>query len=192
MNSFLTREATRKDIPSVLALQAKFHVSVVPENARANGFVTTLLTAQQLEELIAMHGLYLCEETVSKALCGYVVAASWPWLSQWPIFKYMAEELPTFAFEGVEVTARNSFQYGPICIDEAYRGSPVLPALYEAVRTSPALAYPVAVTFINQKNERSFAAHTRKLGVQVIDTFSFNDNTYYRLAFAMAGRLSYQ
>lgn len=185
MSQYSTRNATEADIPQLLALQSKFHISAVPEAARANGFVTTLLTPAQLQELIAMQGLMLCEEEATGALCGYVVAASWEWLSQWPIFKYMAEELPEFMFEGITVLAQNSFQYGPICIDEAYRGTAVLPALYHAVRTNAALAYPVAVTFINQKNERSFAAHTKKLGLQVIDTFQFNDNQYYRLAFRM-------
>lgn len=108
MALFQTREAQKKDIDAVLALQSLFHISVVPEEERANGFVTTLLTAAQLEELVAMHGLYLCEEATTKDLCGYIVAASWKWLSQWPIFKYMAEELPAFDFAGHRVTAENS------------------------------------------------------------------------------------
>lgn len=61
----------------------------------------------------------------------------------------------------------------------------MLPALYDIVRHSTALPYPVAATFINKKNKRSYAAHVRKLKFSVIDSFGFNQNEYYRLAFKM-------
>ena len=42
--------------------------------------------------------------------------------------------------------------------------------------------YPFLVTFINQTNGRSFQAHTRKVKLDVIETFSFNHNEYFKLA----------
>jgi hypothetical protein len=42
------------------------------------------------------------------------------------------------------------------------------------------------VTFINKLNERSFAAHTRKLNLEIIDEFQFNGNSFYTLAFLTA------
>ena len=38
------------------------------------------------------------------------------------------------------------------------------------------------ITFINKNNPRSFEAHTRKLNMEIINEFQFNDNEYYELA----------
>jgi hypothetical protein len=43
--------------------------------------------------------------------------------------------------------------------------------------------YPILITFINQINPRSFRAHTKKLGLDVIKTFEFNNNSYYELGY---------
>lgn len=42
--------------------------------------------------------------------------------------------------------------------------------------------FPILVTFVNKTNERSYAAHTRKLGLDVIQEFEFNNNIYYEMA----------
>ena len=42
--------------------------------------------------------------------------------------------------------------------------------------------YPIMVTFINKINPRSFEAHVRKVNLDVIQEFEFNDNQYYELA----------
>jgi hypothetical protein len=39
------------------------------------------------------------------------------------------------------------------------------------------------LTFINKLNQRSFAAHTRKLNIEIIDEFELNGNSFYTLAF---------
>jgi hypothetical protein len=41
--------------------------------------------------------------------------------------------------------------------------------------------YPILVTFVNQINPRSYEAHTRKLGLDVIQEFEFNGNRYWEL-----------
>lgn len=38
--------------------------------------------------------------------------------------------------------------------------------------------YPILITFINHINHKSYAAHTKKLGLDVIKSFDFNNNTY--------------
>ncbi|SFV57662.1 Acetyltransferase, GNAT family [hydrothermal vent metagenome] len=43
--------------------------------------------------------------------------------------------------------------------------------------------YPILVTFVNKINPRSYAAHTKKLGLTVIQEFEFNDNHYYELVY---------
>jgi hypothetical protein len=42
--------------------------------------------------------------------------------------------------------------------------------------------FPILVTFVSKTNGRSYAAHTRKLGLDVIHEFEFNQNRYYEMA----------
>ena len=84
------------------------------------------------------------------------------------------------------ITTDNSFQYGPVCLDMAYRSRGLLNRLFETMRLEWAKKYPLSVTFINQVNERSTQAHIRKLGWEIIDRFTFNGNKYYGLIFEMS------
>ncbi|HLR36057.1 MAG TPA: hypothetical protein VK071_12120 [Tissierellales bacterium] len=43
--------------------------------------------------------------------------------------------------------------------------------------------YPILITFINKINPRSYNAHTKKLGLELIKTFKFNNNEYYELGY---------
>ena len=45
--------------------------------------------------------------------------------------------------------------------------------------------FPILITFINQANPRSFNAHTKKVGFEVIKTFDYNNNHYYELGYDM-------
>jgi len=53
-----------------------------------------------------------------------------------------------FRIYGVTLSVYNSYQYISICIDKRVRG-----------------------TFVNQINPRSYEAHTRKLGLDIIQEF---------------------
>ena len=43
--------------------------------------------------------------------------------------------------------------------------------------------YPILITFINQINPRSYNAHVKKLELDVIKSFEFNNNQYYELGY---------
>ncbi|HWR19866.1 MAG TPA: GNAT family acetyltransferase, partial [Clostridia bacterium] len=45
---------------------------------------------------------------------------------------------------------------------------------------------PILITFINKINTRSYEAHTKKLGLDVIKSFIFNENNYYALGYDTA------
>lgn len=100
----------------------------------------------------------------------------------------MLARLPTLDLIGrvpfSVINEANSFQ--SVCIDAAYRGQGVFPRLFETMRLGMCARYPIGVTFINRLNPHSYHAHTKKLGMTVIDEFEFNDRPYYGLAFDMA------
>jgi len=182
--SIITRLATSSDIESILQLQDKNLYSLLSETQRQDGFVTTPFTVEQIEILIGEGGVFVAIEATE--VIGYLFAGSWQYFSQWPIFRYMVTRFPIVEFEGDTIAAENSFQYGPICIAREHRGSGAFELLFECMRNAFATRYPFGYTFINKANQRSFVAHTQKLGLKVTDQFEFNDRSYYGLAFSTA------
>jgi hypothetical protein len=176
------RNAILKDIPSISALQQKYHVSTISEEDRADGFVTTLFTEAQFKELIQKeNGLAIACD--GDKVVAYAMAASWEYWSSWPLFQFMIKDLQNTEYLGQTLTVENSYQYGPICIHKDYRGSEVLPNIFELSRLQMNKRHPILITFINQINHRSYSAHTKKLGLDVIKTFEFNNNQYYELGY---------
>ncbi len=176
------RNAKTEDIPQIQNLQKTYHISSIREEDKKNGFVTTLFTAEQMTELIEReNGISLaCDK---ERIAGYAMAGSWDFWSKWPLFQQMIADLPNINYLGRILTKENSYQYGPVCIDMEYRGQGVLESLFQYSTGQMSRKYPVLITFINQINERSFAAHTKKVGLDVIKTFSFNGNKYYELGY---------
>lgn len=177
----IIRTGTSSDIAGILALQSKNLLTNLAEAELASGFVTTPFTPAQLETLLRDNGMFVaCEDD---RIAGYALAGSWNYYSQWPIFPYMVSRFPRLNLMGRDITEENSFQYGPICIDHAFRGSGLFQGLFEQMRLGMVDRYPIGVTFINRLNLRSYAAHTKKLGMQVIDEFEFGGRSFYGLAF---------
>ena len=175
------RSATLQDIEGVVVLQNKYLLVNTPENERQNGFVTTPFTVPQLEEIIGLDGLFVAGN--EGKIVAYAFAGSWTYFSQWAIFPFMVNRLSDIKYGNFEIIEQNSFQYGPVCIDMAYRGSGLFPRLFEVMRIAMNARYPIGVTFINKINQRSYEAHTKKLKMEVVDEFTFNGNNYYGLAF---------
>jgi hypothetical protein len=59
----------------------------------------------------------------------------------------------------------------------------VLEDIFDFARDEMSKRYPILVTFINKINPRSYVAHTRKLGLEVIKEFQYNGNNYYELVY---------
>jgi hypothetical protein len=185
------RKGRLSDITSVLDLHFKYQVDSIKEEDKKDGFVTTAFTKEELTSLIEKEdGLFLCFK--NDMLVAYVMCASWSFWSVWPMFKHMLNDLPNLSYKGIRLSEFNSYQYGPICIDKSQRGTDVLSLLFDFARCEMNSKYPILVTFINKNNPRSFEAHTRKLGLEVIAEFEFNNNHYYELVYDTSLKLSNQ
>ena len=180
----MIRTAIESDFDSILDLQSRNLYANLAATELAEGFVTTPFTSDLLRQLLVQTGVFIAESDMQ--ILGYLLAGDWKFFSQWEIFNVMISRLPELRFQGRGITIDNSFQYGPICVDRVSRGSGVFPQLFELMRSSFAPKLPIGVTFINKLNERSFAAHTRKLDLEIIDEFEFNGNSFYTLAFLTA------
>lgn len=174
--------ATKDNINGVLALHKKYHIDTISEDDKSEGFVTTQLTRELLEELIEKEsGLFIASE--DNNIVSYVISASWEYCSKWPMFQYMIERLHEVEFIDRKLDVKNSYQYGPICIDTNYRGTGVLEGIFEFSRKKMSEKYPILVTFINKKNTRSIKAHTVKLGLEISKEFEYNNNSYIELVY---------
>lgn len=178
-----TRIGNKDDIEGVLALQAKYLYRNLSEEDRKKGFVTTPFTVGQLEEILMQNGIFIAEK--ENTIIAYAFAGSWKYFEQWEIFNFMVSRFPELSFQGREITTTNSFQYGPVCIDENHRGKGLLNEIFEEMRLEFRKKYPLSITFINKVNVISEKAHTKKLGWEIIDEFQFNNNTYIGLAYDM-------
>lgn len=171
-----------EDIADVLKLQYKYHINSIDDEDKKDGFITTAFSEMQLENLIGMErGLFIAKK--DEMVVGYVMAASWEYWSVWPMFQYMIDHLSDCQYNAQNLTVKNSYQYGPICIDKSVRGSGVLEALFEFSRRHMFERYPILITFINIINTRSYHAHTKKLGLEVVQKFEYNNNYYTKLAY---------
>jgi hypothetical protein len=172
--------AESSDIEATLKLHGKYQVDTIAEEDKKDGFVTTAFTKEELTQLIEQEqGLFIAKE--GDEVLAYVMAASWEFWSKWPMFQHMIKELPKLEYLGQTLSVDNSYQYGPICIDKRVRGTEVLKEIFNFSLEHMAKRYPILVTFVNQINPRSYQAHKRKLGLDVIQEFEFNGNRYWEM-----------
>ena len=170
------------DIEATLKLHAKYQIDTIAEEEKKDGFVTTSFSVEELTELIVQEqGLFLVKR--DDEVLAYVMAASWNFWSKWAMFQQMIENLDNLEYLGEKLTVENSYQYGPVCIDKSIRGTGVLEKIFNFAREIMGEKYPILVTFVNKNNPRSFEAHNRKLGLDVIEEFTYNGNEYYEMAY---------
>lgn len=170
------------DIDNILKLHFKYQVDSIANEDKKDGFVTTSFTKEELTNLILKEqGLFIALK--NGEVVGYVMAASWEFWSMWPMFVQMIKDLKNLEYLGMQLSTKNSYQYGPVCIDKKFRGTGLLEELFDFSREYMSKKYPILVTFVNKINPRSYTAHTKKLGLTVIQEFEFNNNSYYELVY---------
>lgn len=182
------KKATKENIPSILELQSQNLVTNLQDDEKDDGFVTTPFSIEQIENLIELDGVFIALK--NGKVISYVMCASWNYWVSWPMFEYMASFLETLEYKCQKLTMDNSYQYGPICVAKECRGSDVFKNVFEFAREEMSKRYPILVTFINKINKRSYEAHVRKLGLEVIAEFEFNNNSFYELVYDTSKKIN--
>ncbi len=179
------RVATVEDIGDVLQLHCQYHISTISEEDKKDGFVTTALTPDDLKRLITQEqGLFIAVDNTK--VVAYVMAASWHYWSQWSMFTYMIEDLSHCQYQGDVLSVHNSYQYGPICIDASMRGCGILEEIFAFALEKMSYRFKYLVTFVNKTNTRSYAAHKRKLGLDILKEFKYHSQEYYEFILSTA------
>jgi hypothetical protein len=181
--------AELSDIDNVFELHYKYQIDSIAEEDKKDGFVTTPFTKEDLTDLINKeNGLFVAKK--DETVVAYVMAASWDFWSSWPMFAFMIKDLPNLKYQGQILSTENSYQYGPICLDKSVRGTGVLEQIFTFAREQMSNRFSILVTFVNKANLRSCEAHKRKLGLDVIQEFEFNNNYYYEMACLTKNKIS--
>ena len=176
------------DIDGILKLHNKYQIDSIKEEDKKDGFVTTAFSQEELKNIIVQEqGIFIAIQ--DDEVMGYVMSASWQYWSKWPMFAFMIEDLPKLEYLGQTLRIGNSYQYGPVCIDKRVRGTGLLEQLFDFALESMSQKYPILVTFVNKINERSYEAHKRKLGLEVIQEFEYNNNQYYEFVYDTSKRV---
>lgn len=177
-----------QDVENILKLHYKYQIDNIDEDDKKDGFVTTAFTKEQLEDIILQEqGIFIA--TKDDKVLGYVMSASWQYWSKWPMFAFMIKDLSSLKYLGETLSVDNSYQYGPVCIDKSVRGSGLLEKLFDFALDSMSKKYKILVTFVNKINPRSYQAHKRKLGLEIIQEFKFNGNEYHEFVYDASKRV---
>lgn len=163
------------DMDDILELLKKNHADYVKDKSK--GFVTTNITREQLKRLIEDEkGVTIAKE--DGKVYAFAFAASWQYWSEWPFFRHMIEVLGDYTYNGEKLTTENSYQYGPVCVDENRRGEGIFEKVFDFSLKSME-RFPIMLTFINEINEISYKSHTKKVSLDKIGEFDFNNNHYF-------------
>ncbi|MCP3129785.1 GNAT family N-acetyltransferase [Shewanella sp. KJ2020] len=169
------RLATLQDIDLLVKFERK-HLN--DELASANmGLQGQAFSHSELTELVQHHWIVVAQ--LEQQIVGYVIAGRWGFFEHWPIYRTILNRLPQLDWHGPKITKANSCQYGPIWVQQAHRGQGVFEALVSEVRRQVAPHFNYMLTFIAEDNERSFAAHSGKAKMQVLDFFTVSARDYY-------------
>ena len=169
------RPATTQDIDSLVVLERTFLNDELASSAMS--LEGQAFGRNELTELVTRHWVVVAED--KGRIIGYVIAGRWAFFTTWPMYRTLLNRLTKAEWDGPRLTQQNSCQYGPIWIDQHYRGQGIFAALVKGIYQQIAPHFAYAVTFIAEENERSFAAHTQKAAMQVADFFTVSPRDYH-------------
>ena len=146
--------ARENDLDGVLELQAANQVS-------NGGKLSASFSRSQLQRM--MNEMPLLVARRAQRIVGFLICSTREMVSDVPIILAMLDSYPE--------RARDSYVYGPVCIDAKERGRGLAQLLFEELRRR--LPGREGVLFIRCDNEASIRSH-RKMGMREVSRFRFD------------------
>jgi len=181
------RRATPPDYSAILRLQSANFIGNLSPKERQEGFLSAELTSRQVADLAEDLGATIA--SVDGAVVGFLCAFRREFNHGSPVVAKMLENYHRVEFEGKALSSYNSYIYGPVCIDRAYRRRGLLRGLYEAQKQELARRFEVGVAFVSRSNPHSLKAHVAGLGMTEVGDFHFKDSVYAILAFRVSSNI---
>jgi predicted GNAT superfamily acetyltransferase len=177
-----------RTIPPLLRLQSENFIGNLSPEERKEGFLSDEFISRQVAELAEDLGTTVA--SVGGAVVAFLCAYRREFDHGSPVITKMLESYERVEFEGKALSSYNSYIYGPVCIDRAYRRRGVLRGLYEAQKRELAGRFEVGVAFVSRSNPHSLKAHVAGLGMTEVGDFELNRNVYVILVFRVPSDFS--
>jgi hypothetical protein len=181
MASVVFRRAQPQDYSAILRLQSENFIGNLAEEQRSEGFLSAEFSREQVARLAEDLGTTIA--TVDDQLVGFLCAFRNEFDHGSPVIAKMLDTYDLVKFDGELLSCYNSYIYGPVCIDRAYRRRGLLRGLYETQKQALAGQFDVGVAFVSRSNPHSLSAHIAGLGMTEVGDFELKGNVYVVLAF---------
>ena len=171
-----------EDFQQIVELQNKNLRSTLSDSEQENGFLSAAFSIEHFQEMNDDLCVVACFD--NERICGYLAAGSIEFKKKFPLVAGMIDCFSKISYKNKSLINYQSFISGPICIDKNYRGMGIFEKLIASTlnfllqqSNSPDLM----TAFISSNNLRSTNAH-KKIGMEVVGEFTFNNQTYLILA----------
>lgn len=180
------RRALPQDYPAIVRLNSANFIANLSEDERTDGFLSAVFTPEQTAAMAEDLGTTVA--IVDGVLAGFLCAFRNDFDHGSPVVAKMIESYNRVYFEGKLLSGYNTYAYGPVCIDWAYRRKGLLRGLYEAQKQELAGKFEVGVALIARNNPHSLHAHVAGLGMTAVGDFEVNGNIFATVAFRVSAR----
>jgi ribosomal protein S18 acetylase RimI-like enzyme len=147
------RRALPQDYLAIVRLNEANFIGNLAEDDRRDGFLSAVFTLEQTAAMAEDLGTTVA--IVDGALAGFLCAFRKDFPHGSPVVARMIESYRRMRFEGKPLSRFNSYVYGPVCIDRAFRRRGLLRGLYEAQKKELAGQFEVGVALVSRDNPHS-------------------------------------
>lgn len=177
------RRALPHDYSAIVRLNSANYVANLTADERQDGFLSAVFTMAQTAAMAEDLGTTVA--IVDGVLAGFLCAFRNDFDHGSPVVAKMIESYDRMWFEGKLLSQYNTYAYGPVCIDRAYRRKGLLRGLYEAQKQELAGKFEVGVALIARTNPHSMQAHVVGLGMTEVSDFEVNGSVFATVAFRL-------
>lgn len=177
------RPACGDDFAAVADLMNRYAAVNLTADQRGQGFLLATFTPAQIEAMHRALGVVvaLVGDEVVGCLCGADLgSAALP-----PPAARMVALMPDWALDGVSFRSRQTFLYGPVCIDANFRGRGLLRGLFDALLLLAQPRFDSGIAFVARSNPHSLGVHRDGLGMEPVGEFEFAGEQLIALAFVV-------
>ncbi|MDV7696523.1 GNAT family N-acetyltransferase [Chryseobacterium soli] len=181
MSPITIRKAEARDYPAIIELQNANTPDQLSEEEKKQGFIVSSMTEHTLDAINKNLGVLVALEEGN--LAGFVCLTTTDPIPEHPVVKAMYNSFQQQTFNHKPLTEYRVFLYGPILINQKWRGQGIAKKLFFAVKDFTEKHYDLGAAFINDKNPHSLAVHIQGFGMTPLTPFTCNNETFQLVVF---------
>jgi len=183
MSPITIRKAEARDYPAIIKLQNANTPDQLSEEEKKQGFVVSSMTEDTLDAINKNLAVLIAVQ--GDELVGFVCLATTDPVPEHPVVKAMYDSFPQQIFNHKPLTEYRVFLYGPVLINQKWRGQGIAKKLFHAVKNFTENQYDLGAAFINDKNPHSLAVHIQGLGMTALTPFTCKNETFQLVVFTV-------